>query len=246
MNGLPAHCNTKADYDFIRAENIDGWAVSWRQLLEGRFVIDGDALVDDPQAPIFKLGFTVAEVETAIGFAGITDRELAWRESQPDRWQLVGEEWHEIDGWAETRAAAALAEAITAKIAEIEAESRRRQFGDLSWNGHTWYADAWATKTIESCCSVALALGMANTDPIRVPPPLQPGYWMTSEVDDSGNRVLVKLTVAEMRQLLAALYDRNGAIWGKEVIHKATVEAMVAEGAVLDDVAAYNHLLGWD
>lgn len=69
---------------------------------------------------------------------------------------------------------------------------------------------------------------------------------MSAEVDGGGNRIMVQLTVAEIRQLLAALYDRNGAIWGKEVIHKATVEAMVAEGAGTDDLAAYNHLSGWD
>lgn len=246
MNGLPAHCNTKADYDFIRAENIDGWEVRWRQLLEGRLVIDGDDLIDDPQAPIFKVGLTVAEVETAIGFTGLTDREVEWRASQPDRWKLVAGDWVEIEGWAAARGSAKMADAVTAKITEIEAESRRRQLADLSWNGHTWYADSWATKTIESCCAVATALGMADTDLIRVPPPLQPGYWMTSEFDESGNRILVRMTVAEIRQLSAALYDRNGAIWGKEVIHKATVEAMVAEGAGPDDVASYNHLLGWD
>lgn len=246
MNGLPAHCNTKADYDFIRAENIDGWEIRWRQLLDGRFVIDGDDLVEDPQAPIFRLGFTVAEIEVAIDFTGLTEREVEWRESQSDRWQLVAGEWVEIEGWAAARGAAQMAEAVAAKITEIEAESRRRQLENLSWNGHTWYADSWATKTIESCCSVATALGMADTDPIRVPPPLQPGYWMTAEVDESGNRILANMTVGNMRKLLTALYDRNGAIWGKEVIHKATVEAMVAEGAGHDDLAAYNHLLGWD
>ena len=245
MNGLPS-CNTRADYDYIHAQGIPGWETLWRQLLEGRFVTQGDDLVEDPRAKIFTLGFSVPYVEAAIGFSGLTDREIAWRESQPDRWQLVGGEWIEIEGWAAVRKAAEMAEAVAMKIVEIEAESRRRQLADISWNGHSWYADAWATKTIESCCAVATALGMADTDLIRVPPPLQPGYWMTSEVDESGNRILVQLTVAEMRQLLAALYDRNGAVWGKEVIHKATVEAMVSEGADLDDVAAYNHLLGWD
>ncbi len=245
MNGLPENCNTRADYDFIRAEKIDGWDARWRQLLEGRFVINGDKLAEDAQAPIFTLGFTVAEVETAIGFTGITDREVEWRESQPDRWQLVGGEWVEIEGWAAARAAAQMAAAVATKITEIEAESRRRQAEDLIWNGHSWYADSWATKTIESCCAVATALGMADTDPIRVPAPLQPGYWMTSEVDESGNRVLVYLTIAEMRQLLAALYDRNGAIWGKEVIHKATIEAMVSEGATAEDIAAYECTDGW-
>jgi hypothetical protein len=138
-----------------------------------------------------------------------------------------------------------MAEAVTAKITEIEVESRRRQLANLSWGGRTWFGDAWATKTIESCCAVATALGMADTDPIRVPPPLQPGYWMTADVDASGNRILVRMTVTEMRQLLTALYDRNGAIWGREVIHKATIAAMVAEGATQEQIAAYDFTGGW-
>jgi hypothetical protein len=69
---------------------------------------------------------------------------------------------------------------------------------------------------------------------------------MSADVDASGNRIIVPLTVAEMRQLLAALYDRNGSIWGKEVIHKATIEAMVATGATPDQVAAYDVSLGWE
>jgi 3',5'-cyclic AMP phosphodiesterase CpdA len=246
MNGLPTHCNTRTDYDYIRSTAIPGWEGLWKQLLEGRFMVAGDDLVEDPQAPIFRLGLTVDEVAQAINISGLTDRELEWRASQPDRWRLVDGEWIELDGWQAARTAAKMAEAASAKIAEIEAESRRRQLADIPWNGHSWYADAWATKTIESCCAVATALGMADTDLIRVPPPLQPGYWMSADVDASGNRIIVPLTVAEMRQLLAALYDRNGAIWGKEVIHKATIEAMVAMGATPDQVSAYDISLGWE
>jgi hypothetical protein len=245
MIGLPSNCNTRADYHYICAQAIPGWETLWRQLLDGRFVAQGEELVEDPHAKIFALGFTVAEVESAIGFSGLTDREVEWRNSQPDRWQLIDGAWQEIDGWASARAATKLAEAVTAKITEIEVESRRRQLADLRWGGRTWFADAWATKTIESCCAVATALGMADTDPIRVPPPLQPGYWMTADVDASGNRILVRMTVTEMRQLLTALYDRNGAIWGREVIHKATIEAMVAEGATQEQIAAYDFTGGW-
>lgn len=245
MKNIPSQLNTRADYEFIRVENIPGWQSKWNELLEGRFVINADSLVEDTNAKIFKLGFTVDEIVGATGLTGLTKRETEWRESQPDRWQMVAGEWEEIEGWAATKAATKVAKAVEVKNTEIENESRRRQLADISWNGHIWYADSWATKTIESCCSVALALGMADTDPIRVPPPLQPGYWMTAEVDESGNRVLVQLTVAEMRQLLAALYDRNGVIWGKEVIHKATIEAMVTEGATPEDINNYDISIGW-
>ena len=245
MNGIPSMCSTKADYDFIKYQQIEGWQTKWRQLIEGRFIVDGDDLVEDSNAPIFRLGFTVEEVSETIGFSGLTTREIEWRESQPDRWALVDGEWAEVDGWLEARTADRIAAAVATKNSEIEAESRMRQLLDVDWNGHRWCADSWATKTIESCCAVATALGMADTEPVRVPTPLQPGYWMTAEFDASGNRVVVQMTVGDMRHLLAALYDRNGAIWGKEVIHKATVEAMVAEGASVADIEQYDISVGW-
>jgi hypothetical protein len=245
MNDLPKTCSTRADYDNIRAAQIGGWQGLWRQLLDGRFaVLDGD-LVEDPRAPLFILGFSVAEVEAAIGVTGYTIRELEWFEAHPDRYQLTDGVWSEIEGWRAARDAAELARAVAAKVAEIEAESRRRQSANFSWLGNAYCADAWATKTIESCCAVAGALGMSAADPIRVPYPLQSGYWMTADMDAAGNRVMIYLTVGDMRQLLAALYDRNGSVWGKEVIHKATVEAMAGAGATVAEIETYDCMVGW-
>lgn len=238
-------CNTKRDYEYIRDNDISGWQHHWRQLLEGRFsVLEGD-LAEDSNAPLFRLGFTVAEIESEIGFTGYTIREVGWFESHPDRYQLTDGVWAEIEGWRAAKDATELALAVAAKVAEIEAESRRRQTENFTWLGNAYFADAWATKTVESCCSVAAALGLSDSDPIRVPHPLQPGYWMTAETDASGNRVLIYLTVGDMRQLLAALYDRNGAVWGKEVIHKGTLEAMAAGGATATQIAAYDCSVGW-
>lgn len=245
MNDLPKTCSTRADYDHIRAAQIGGWQGLWRQLLEGRFAALGGDLVEDPRAPLFMLGFSVSEIEAAIGFSGYTIRETEWFEANPDRYQLTDGVWAEIDGWRAARDAADLAQAVAAKVAEIAAESRRRQAENFTWMGNAYCADAWATKTIESCCAVAAALGLASSDPIRVPYPLQPGYWMTADVDAGGNRVMIYLTVGDMRQLLACLYDRNGGIWGREVIHKATVETMAGEGATAAEVEAYDCMVGW-
>jgi len=245
MRDVPTICNTRADYDYIREQNMPGWQRQWMGMLDGRFVVDSDDLIEDDNAPIFTLGFSVAEVAGAIGFAGLTDREIEWRQSQPDRYRWEGGDWVEIPGWRQARDGVALTKAVAAKIAEIEAISAELQRANITFDGHQYYADAWATKTIESCCAVASNLGLSGTALIRVPPPLQPGYWMTADTDQGGNRVLVQLTVAKMRQLSAALYDRNGNIWGKEVIHKATIEAMVAGGAGAEQVATYDHAIGW-
>lgn len=237
--------NTKHDYEYIRATAASGWRDAWRHLLEGRFCTCGDELLEDPNAPIHRLGFTVAEVEAAIGFAGLTDREVEWRRSQPDRYRLEGEEWVEVEGWRQARDRAALAEAVAAKVVEIEAVSAQLQQDVIEFGNHHYYADTWSTRAVESCCAAAANLGLDDSAPVRVPPPLQPGWWLTADTDESGDRVAVQMTVGEMRQLSAALYDRNGAVWGKAMIHKAMVEAMAAEGATVEDIAAYDHLEGW-
>lgn len=246
MIGVPTVCNTKEDYHYIKDHNITGWRDKWAELINGRFIVSEDELIEDDNATIFRLGFSVEYVEIAIGFSGKTAREIEWMASQPDRYKYENGNWEEIPGWEQVRNNTTVAKAVAKKIAEIEAASAERQRADIAFNGHKYYADDWATKTIESCCAVASNLGLKDVDLIRVPPPLQPGYWMTAGIDASGNRALVKMTVGEMRQLSAALYDRNGAIWGKEVVHKATIEAMASGGATAAQIESYNHLEGWE
>jgi hypothetical protein len=137
-------------------------------------------------------------------------------------------------------------EAVVAKKGQIAVESWRLQAEVFSFFGHALYADSWATKTLESCLAVSLALGLSDTDPVRVPAPLQPGYWFTAELDASGSRVVIPFSVGDLKAAVTALYDRNGAIWGKQIIHDATLDAMVAGGASADQIMAYDHTLGWD
>ena len=144
MKNLPATCSTRADYEFIRAENLLGWEQLWLQLLEGRFVISGDDLIEDQNAPIFRIGFTVEGVSSAIGFSGLTRREIEWRESQLDRWQLIDGEWSEIEGWKETREAAKLAEALNSKLAEIQREKCKIRDAGVTVDGILFDTDASA------------------------------------------------------------------------------------------------------
>lgn len=114
--------NTRYDYEYIRTEQTEGWQDQWKLLLEGRFIVSGDTLIEDQNAPIFRLGYTIEEVEAAIGFSGMTVRETEWRESQPDRFQLVDGEWSEIDGCLEARTQANIAELKAQKMLEIQRE----------------------------------------------------------------------------------------------------------------------------
>jgi len=79
--------NTRFDYEYARENNLPGWEDAWLALLE-RWTVVANELVEDQNAPIFRLGFTVAEVAEAVGFSGYTPRQLEWYQGQPDRYQL--------------------------------------------------------------------------------------------------------------------------------------------------------------
>ena len=57
--------------------------------------------------------------------------------------------------------------------------------------------------------------------------------------------VAVPMTVGGIKGLVVALYDRNGLIWGAEMVHKATIEAMAASGSTAAEILAYDHTAGW-
>lgn len=186
---------------------------------------------------------------TAIVWTG---RE-GWTETAGRRQPLAG-----LDDWAGLldRHAAAVAQvapstswtvdqAVERTLALIVAESQRRQHALIEVEGILYYADAWATATVEAALAAAQALGLADTDPVRVPPPLQPGWWLSASLDEGGNRVAVPMTVGGIKGLVVALYDRNGLIWGAEMVHKATIEAMAATGATAEQILGYDHTAGW-
>ena len=141
MNTIIHVCNTKADYTFIKANNVTGWQDKWRDMLEGRFLTIGDELVEDTNATIFRLGFSVDEVESAINFNGLTDREVAWRESQPDRYQLVNGEWSEIDGYLAVRIASRLSTAKANKILDIQEKKKELRDAGIFIDGVLYDTD---------------------------------------------------------------------------------------------------------
>lgn len=110
--------NTKYDYEYLRDNNVTGWQDVWRQLLEGRFIVEMYQLKEDQNSKLFRLGFTVAEVESAVGHSGYTQRELEWYQSQPDRYALVDGLYVEDAGWLDSKIAAD--EALAAAEAAFE------------------------------------------------------------------------------------------------------------------------------
>ena len=103
--------NTRFDYEHIRDNNLPGWQEEWYRLLDGRWVVTDNELVEDANAKIFRIGMTVAEVSAAINHEGYTARQVEWYQSQSDRYELVAGEYVQVAGWAAAKVAADAAEA---------------------------------------------------------------------------------------------------------------------------------------
>lgn len=210
--------STKADYEYIRSESIPGWQQEWRQLLEGRFVND---CVEDQNAPIFRLGFTVEEISEAIGFSGLTDREIEWRESQPDRWRLINGDWQEIDGWAEAREAKSRAQMLETKLAEIQLEKCKIRDSGVTVNGILFDTDASA----QGMYTQTLMMMQLNT-----------GFVVHGWKASTG--VYIDLDEALLMQVLEA--------W-KELITTLTIKQAEkeAELKIAESIDDYDVTVGW-
>ena len=119
--------NTKQDYQYIRDANQPGWQDHWRQLLEGRFIVTPTRISEDQRAKIYRLGFTVAEVEAAIGHSGLTATETAFLAEHGD--------WHEVvDGRLVEKAgygAYLATQELETRRAEIVAENKAACTGHI-------------------------------------------------------------------------------------------------------------------
>lgn len=225
MRGLPVFLNTKSDYEYIKNENIEGWKDKWRLLLEGRFIANGNDLIEDINAQLFRLGFTVEEIESAINFSGLTNREIEWRESQPDRFELVNGSWVEVEGWLEARTADQLTNAKAIKFEELQQEKRRRRDSGITINGVLFdtdlNADAKYTKMLLAC---------------QISPTYTIPDWKASD------GVFVEMTGLLVLQVMQTFGAYESAITSKQKQKIAAIEAMTT----IDDVENYDVTSGWD
>lgn len=133
--------NTRFDYEHIRSHDIPGWQAQWYNLLDGRFVVENNELVEDRNAPIFRLGLAVAEVAAAIGHVGYTRREIEWYGGQPERYTLFDGQYVQVAGWSEVHAARQLATAVEEKLLEIDLTVRAKAAEPFDYNGRKYYPD---------------------------------------------------------------------------------------------------------
>ena len=116
---------TRHDYEYIRDTRLAGWEDCWLQLLEGRWIVTPHRIFEDPEAKIYRLGFTVTEVEEAIGHTGLTQTESDFLADHRDWYAEVEGRLVENSGYEEYLSALeqgeALEKARAEKIAEIDA-----------------------------------------------------------------------------------------------------------------------------
>ncbi len=131
---------TRHDYEYIRDNCLAGWEDCWLQLLEGRWIVTPHRIFEDPEAKIYRLGFTVTEVEDAIGHTGLTRIESDFLADHRDWYTEIEGRLVENPGYEEYLAALeqgeALKEARAAKIAEINAAFALAEQQPVSVGGH--------------------------------------------------------------------------------------------------------------
>ncbi len=138
---------------------------------------------------------------------------------------------------------AAYADVIQRKLAAIDRYAETLQDRPLVHNGRSYYADRHSLDTITT--TLAMVQMLADDAPVPTPPPVA-GCWLTADIDAStGGRVVEPMTCAGFKALALALYDRNAALWGARQVHYATIEAMAAAGATVEQILGYDHTAGW-
>ena len=211
---------TKFDYEYLRDNKLPSWQAAWNNLLEGRFAVIDGKLVEDNNAPIFRLGFTVAEVQDATGYDGYTERELQWYQNQPDRYELVGGQYVEMADYPAKR----LAAAIRVKLVELQAEKVRRRDAGLTIDGIQWDTDA-AAQVMYTQFAVEL---LSN-------PSVVVADWKAS----SG--VFAPMDAATFQRIRAAWAGHCTSITSAQRRKEAEIQALSA----VADVEAYNCEVGW-
>jgi hypothetical protein len=206
--------NTRFDYDYIRKQNDPAWKSWWYDLLDGRFIVENNTLVEDLNATLFQYGFTVDEVALAIGHTGYTRRELEWYQSQPDRYTEVDGVYSEVSGWAATYAHSLLLAALDKKLLEIDQAVAIELQRPFPLGGNTYYLDVAYIQGVYSAMS-------ALPDDWSM-------EWKTADKPDGINNVYVTLRKSDMTALALAALQRTSAVWSAGDLLKKQVKALTS------------------
>ena len=133
---------TRHDYEYIRDNRLAGWEDCWLQLLEGRWIVTPHRIFEDPEAKIYRLGFTVPEVKDAIGHTGLTQTESDFLADHQDWYAEIDGHLVENPGYGEYLAALeqdeAHEKARAEKIAEINAAFQAAELLPVTIGGYAY------------------------------------------------------------------------------------------------------------
>lgn len=220
--------NTRHDYEYVQRYGSANWRQDWYNLLDGRFIVDSNELIEDQNAPIFRLGFTVAEVADAVGHTGYTRRELEWYQSQPERYELVDGRYVQVSGWASSQAEAELAAAVSAKKIELQREKVARRDAGIEIDGILWDTDMGAQTMYTQ-----FAVGLATN----------PGLVITTWKASAG--VFVPMDAAQLQQITTAWTLHCSTITATQRQKEEEIAALVAGGASAAEIEAYDVTAGF-
>jgi hypothetical protein len=215
--------NTKFDYEYIKDSNQPDWMQQWLNLLDSRWIVKDNELVEDANAPIFRMGFTVDNITTITGHAGYTPGQLKWYTSQPDRYQLINNVYVQVDGWSEANAAGKLNAAQAARWDEIKAEREKRMNGgfkvQVQPGVYKWYHSDQPSRTQH----LGLILAGASVPPIP---------WKTMD------GTFEVLTPAIVTAIFASAFALDTALFNVAEQHEAFMMSS-------PDPASYDFSTGW-
>jgi hypothetical protein len=196
--------NTRFDYEYIRDNNILGWEKEWKNLLDGRWISRDLDLIEDLNAKIFRLGFTVSEVAATVGMSDYNEKPKCWYENQPDRFQSVGSSFVEVDGWGEKYEEEKYTKEIEEKLKIIDSEVEHLSQEAFEYDGHLYYPD------VETIQGVFIMLPLLPSDFSM--------EWKTADKVKFKN-VYVTLDKRGITELAVALFQYKTKLWkiGDEV-----------------------------
>lgn len=203
--------NTRYDYEFVKDNNISGWQAEWLRLIEGRFICN-KRITEDANAEIYRLGFTVAEVQAALGITGPTQIEINFQKYCPDWYDFIDGKLTEKEGYKKNIDSEELKEALDKKLSEIDAARESELRVPFLHDGHTFYFDV---DYIQGVFSVLPLLPIDWTI-----------EWKTADKPDGLNNTYIILDKAAVSGLASATFMRKSKIWAKYDAKKKAVKLL--------------------
>lgn len=222
--------NTRHDYEYIREHELPGWQEEWRRLLEGRWIVTPHEISEDPNAKLFRLGFSVAEIAAVIGHSGLTTTEADFLAAHPDWYTAVDGQLVAKAGYSAYLAAAERAkkEAEMWELIKIEREARIN--GGVLVGAYWFHSDGYSRIQHLGLKDEVKDTSGVDADVVVIDG--EAVAWRTM----SGQ--FVPMTRGLVKDIVKAIKTLDKRLFKAAEIHRAAMEASV-------DPDTYDFSTGW-